>query len=91
MGFFVENYTKDYLHTKNQKTQLYLLGLELVYFLNGNTSKMQCIISWSINSLKRRQNKGKVNIVSLSSSEQDEEKVQSAGKKEFLEKATYSK
>ena len=91
MGFSVENYTKDYLHTKNQKTQLYLLGLELVYFLNGNTSKMQCIISWSINSLKRRQNKGKVNIVSLSSSEQDEEKVQSAGKKEFLEKATYSK
>ena len=47
-------------------------------------------MSWSINSSKRKQNKGKANFISLSNSEQDEEKVQSAGKKAFLEKDTHS-
>ena len=39
----------------------------------------------SIKSSKRKQNKSKANIIFLTSSEQDK-KVQSAGKKVFLEK-----
>ena len=44
-----------------------------------------------MNSSKGKQNKIKANNVSLGSSEQDKERVQSAGKKAFLEKDTHSK
>ena len=47
---------------------------------------MQGIISWSINSFKRKQNKNKANIISLKSHDQAEEKVQSAGEKSILGK-----
>ena len=47
------------------------------------------IISWSIKSSKKKQNKSKVNI-SLSSSEQGK-KVKSAWKKEFFKKDVHSK
>ena len=42
------------------------------------------IISWSIKSSKKKKNKSKVNLVSLSSFEQDKEKVQTARKKSIL-------
>ena len=47
------------------------------------------IISWSIKSSKKKQNKSKVNI-SLSSSEQGK-KVKSAWKKAFFKKDVHSK
>ena len=49
------------------------------------------IISWSIKSSKKKQNKSKVNLVSLGSFEQDKEKVQTATKKAFFKKETYCK
>ena len=39
---------------KPRKTWLYLLGLKFVYCLNVNTSKLQRIISWSINCSKKK-------------------------------------
>ena len=39
------------------------------------------IMSWSVKCPKRIRNKSQANIISLTSSEQDEEKVQSAGTK----------
>ena len=55
----------------------------------GFSGCQEYIINWSKKSSKRKQNKSKANIISLNRSEQDK-KVQSAGKKAFLERDVHS-
>ena len=72
----------DYLHTKNEEDTI---------ARKMSTRKRQGIISWLLSSSNKKQNKCKAYIIFLNSSEQEKEKVQSAGKKAFLEKHAHSK
>ena len=81
MWTLIKLYQGLFTHKKSIRRDYIDWCWSFVYWLNANINQRREIISWSRNNSTRKQNKSNANDISLSSSEQDEKKVQSAGKK----------